>query len=93
MTRLIYVKVQEALAQYPGFSKEKVLVVHTGPGNTRVLLFQKGRIVRYSCYRLGTHRTGRPSGKLSTETMWRSFPFCGSTCAGRWTRFAWITGA
>ena len=64
MTRLIYVKVQEALAQYPGFSKKKVLVVHTGPGNTRVLLFQKGRIVRYSCYRLGTHRTGEAVGEI-----------------------------
>ena len=38
MTRLIYVKVQEALAQYPGFSKKKVLVVHTGPGNTLSLI-------------------------------------------------------
>ena len=64
MTRLIYVKVQETLAQYPGFSKKKVLVVHTGPGNTRVLLFQKGRIVRYSCYRLGTHRTGEAVGEI-----------------------------
>lgn len=64
MTRLIYVKVQETLAQYPGFNKKKVLVVHTGPGNTRVLLFQRGRIVRYSCYRLGTHRTGEAVGEI-----------------------------
>lgn len=64
MTRLIYVKVQETLAQYPGFNKKKVLVVHTGPGNTRVLLFQGGRIVRYSCYRLGTHRTGEAVGEI-----------------------------
>ena len=64
MTRLIYVKVQETLARYPGFSKKKVLVVHTGPGNTRVLLFQKGRIMRYSCYRRGTHRTGEAVGEI-----------------------------
>ncbi len=64
MTRLIYLKVQETLARYPGFNKKKVLVVHTGPGNTRVLLFQKGRIARYSCYRLGTHRTGEAVGEI-----------------------------
>ncbi len=64
MTRLIYLKVQETLARYPGFNKKKVMVVHTGPGNTRILLFQKGRIVRYSCYRLGTHRTGEAVGEI-----------------------------
>ncbi len=37
--------------------KDTTLVVHVGPGNTRALLFQNGRITRYTSYRLGTHRT------------------------------------
>lgn len=64
MTRLIYVKVQETLAQYTGLNKKKILVVHLGPGNTRMLLFQRGRISKYSCYRLGTHRTGEAVGEI-----------------------------
>ncbi len=64
MTRLIYVKVQNILSLYPELQKQKVLIVHTGPGNTRILLFHKGRITRYSCYRLGTHRTGEAVGEI-----------------------------
>jgi exopolyphosphatase/guanosine-5'-triphosphate,3'-diphosphate pyrophosphatase len=58
MTRLIYVIVQETLSQYPNFQKKNTMVVHVGPGNTRILLFEKGRITRYSCHRLGVYRTG-----------------------------------
>ncbi|MEG1071681.1 MAG: HD domain-containing protein [Akkermansia sp.] len=64
MTRLIYVKVQETLAQYPDFQKKNTMVVHVGPGNTRILLFEKGRITRYSCHRLGSHRTGEAVGEI-----------------------------
>ncbi len=57
MTRLIYLKTRRRLQQLPDLRKRTVLVVHVGPGNTRALLFQKGRITRYTSYRLGTHRT------------------------------------
>lgn len=57
MTRLIYLKTRRRLEDTPGMKKRNTLVVHVGPGNTRVLLFRKGRISRYTSYRLGTHRT------------------------------------
>lgn len=63
MTRLIYVKVREILANYPHFQKKNILVAHVGPGNTRILLFEKGRITRYSCHRLGVYRTGEAIGE------------------------------
>lgn len=57
MTRLIYLKTRRRLQDLPAMRKDNTLVVHVGPGNTRALLFQNGRITRYSSYRLGTHRT------------------------------------
>ena len=58
MTRLIYLKTRRRLLDTPSMKKRTTLVVHVGPGNTRALLFKRGRIVRYTSYRLGTHRTG-----------------------------------
>ncbi len=58
MTRLIYLKTQRRLEDIPSMRKRNTLVLHVGPGNTRALLFKKGRIFRYTSYRLGTHRTG-----------------------------------
>lgn len=58
MTRLIYLKTRRRLRDTPSMKKRTTLVVHVGPGNTRALLFKKGRIVRYTSYRLGTHRSG-----------------------------------
>ena len=57
MTRLIYLKTRRRLQHLPAMRNEVTLVVHVGPGNTRALLFQNGRITRYTSYRLGTHRT------------------------------------
>ncbi len=57
MTRLIYLKTRRRLSHLPAMRRETTLVVHTGPGNTRALLFESGRITRYTSYRLGTHRT------------------------------------
>lgn len=57
MTRLIYLKTRRRLQNIPAMRSDNTLVVHVGPGNTRALLFQKGRITRYSSYRMGTHRT------------------------------------
>ncbi|MGE9268331.1 MAG: hypothetical protein ACQKBY_09560, partial [Verrucomicrobiales bacterium] len=57
MTCLIYLKTRRRLQDTPSLSKKTTLVLHVGPGNTRVILFKKGRIVRYTSYRLGAHRT------------------------------------
>ena len=57
MTRLIYLKTRRRLQDLPAMRKDTTLVLHVGPGNTRALLFQNGRITRYTSYRMGTHRT------------------------------------
>ena len=57
MTRLIYLKTRRRLQHLPAMRKDTTLVLHVGPGNTRALLFQNGRITRYTSYRMGTHRT------------------------------------
>ena len=56
-TRLVYMKTQRLLGTDKELARARTMVVHIGPGNTRVLLFQNGRIARYSSYRLGTHRS------------------------------------
>ncbi len=57
MTRLIYLKTRRRLRDTPSMKKRTTLVVHVGPGNTRALLFKKGRISDYTNYRLGVYRT------------------------------------
>ena len=57
MTRLIYLKTRRRLQHLPAMRHDTTLVVHVGPGNTRALLFENGRITRYTSYRMGTHRT------------------------------------
>ncbi|HJM65165.1 MAG: hypothetical protein CMN05_06610 [Roseibacillus sp.] len=57
MTRLIYLKTQRRVRDTPSMQKRNTLVVHVGPGNTRVLLFRHGNIDRYTSYRMGAHRT------------------------------------
>ena len=57
MTRLIYLKTRRRLNDIPAMKEQTTLVLHVGPGNTRALLFQNNSIVRYTSYRLGTHRT------------------------------------
>jgi exopolyphosphatase/guanosine-5'-triphosphate,3'-diphosphate pyrophosphatase len=57
MTRLIYLKTRRRLQHLPALREQTTLVVHVGPGNTRVLLFQNGLITRYTSYSMGTHRT------------------------------------
>ena len=58
MTRLLYLSMQEMLDRHPELQKQRLLVLHVGPGNTRLLLFDKGRISYYASYRMGAHRTG-----------------------------------
>ena len=57
MTRLIYQTTVRLLKSNPEIANANTLVSHIGPGNTRALYFQKGRILGYSSYRLGIFRT------------------------------------
>ncbi|HCC20613.1 MAG TPA: hypothetical protein DEP88_05115 [Verrucomicrobiales bacterium] len=57
MTRLIYLKTRRRLRDTPSMMKRTTLVIHSGPGNTRALLFKNGRIADYTNYRLGVYRT------------------------------------
>ncbi len=58
MTRLLYMHMQHMLSRSSSMQKKRVLVLHVGPGNTRLLFFDKGRITYYARYRMGAHRTG-----------------------------------
>ncbi len=58
MTRLLYLHMQNMLSRSSSLSRKRVMVLHVGPGNTRILLFDKGRITYYARYRMGAHRTG-----------------------------------
>jgi len=56
MTRLVFLKTRRRLRDTPSMQKRNTIVAHVGPGNARLILSKKGRIVRYQSYRLGTHR-------------------------------------
>ena len=58
MTRLLYLNTRALLDKREDLAGKRVLVLHVGPGNTRLLLFDKGRITYYASYRMGAHRTG-----------------------------------
>ena len=58
MTRLLYMNTRALLDRHEELADKRVLVLHVGPGNTRLLLFDKGRISYYASYRMGAHRTG-----------------------------------
>lgn len=57
MTRLLYLNMKGMLERHSGLSRKRVMVLHVGPGNTRILLFDNGRITYYASYRMGAHRT------------------------------------
>lgn len=57
MTRLVFLKTRRRLLDTPSMKKRNTIVAHVGPGNTRLLLFRNGQVIRYNSYRLGTHRT------------------------------------
>ena len=68
MTRLLYLSMQEVLEQDAELQGQRVLVLHVGPGNTRLLLFDKGRISYYASYRMGAHRTGISIARQDSDT-------------------------
>lgn len=79
MTRLVFLKTRRRLRDTPSMQDRNTLVAHVGPGNARLILSKKGRIVGYQSYRLGTHRcwerlqspnlTGEPIIQLIREQI------------------------
>lgn len=79
MTRLVFLKTRRRLRDTPSMQMRNTIVAHVGPGNARLILSKKGRIVRYQSYRLGTHRcwervdspdlTGEPIIRLIREQI------------------------
>ncbi len=79
MTRLVFLKTRRRLKDTPSMQRRNTIVAHVGPGNARLILSKKGRIVRYQSYRLGTHRcwerlqspdlTGEPIIRLIREQI------------------------
>lgn len=65
MTRLLYLHVQQVLAEHPELGKKRVVVQHIGPGNTRFIVLERGRITHYANYRIGAHRTAVRIGDAS----------------------------
>ena len=66
MTRLIYQTTVRLLKSNPQIANASTLVSHIGPGNTRALYFEKGRIQGYSSYRLGIFRTREAVARAET---------------------------
>ncbi len=56
MTRLIYSSVVSLVKRNAELKKARLLAIHLGPGNTRVMLINRGRIEQYNSYRMGAHR-------------------------------------
>lgn len=56
MTRVLYLQTQSVLSQHLELKTKRVLVLHMGPGNTRVMSCEQGRIKSYARYRMGTSR-------------------------------------
>lgn len=56
MTRLVYQIAQRLLKRNPTLANGNTFISHIGPGNTRAIYFQQGRLAAYSNYRLGIFR-------------------------------------
>ncbi len=56
MTRLIYQIALRLLKKQPTLREARTFVTHIGPGNTRALFFDQGKLGGYSNYRLGIFR-------------------------------------
>lgn len=68
MTRLVYSLVVRLLKEHSGLRKSRLLAVHLGPGNTRVMLFNKGRINQYNSYRMGAHRVVEAIERMPSDS-------------------------
>lgn len=68
MTRLIYSSVARLLKENGNLRRSRLLAVHLGPGNTRLMLFNRGRIVEYTSYRMGAHRVVEAIERLPSDS-------------------------
>ena len=66
MTRLVYLFVARILKEQPTLNKSRVLAIHVGPGNTRLMLFKKGRIEQYNSFRMGAYRVADAVEKMAS---------------------------
>ncbi len=69
MTRLVYQIAQRLLRRNPMLAKGSTFVSHIGPGNTRAMYFQQGRLAAYSNYRLGIFRAREAVSSPNEETQ------------------------
>lgn len=69
MTRLVYQIAQRLLRRNPMLAKGSTFVSHIGPGNTRAMYFQQGRLAAYSNYRLGIFRAREAVASPDEETQ------------------------
>ncbi len=62
MTRMLYLQARKILNKNKELRHKRVLMLHVGPGNTRVMVFEEKRINFYACYRNGASRTAEDIG-------------------------------
>jgi exopolyphosphatase/guanosine-5'-triphosphate,3'-diphosphate pyrophosphatase len=67
MTRLIYQIALRLLEKQPTLREGRTFVTHIGPGNTRALYFERGRLRGYSNYRLGIFRAREAVAQADEE--------------------------
>ena len=68
MTRLVYQIAHRLLQRNPTLAQGNTFVTHIGPGNTRAIYFQQGRLAAYSNYRLGIFRAREAVALHDEET-------------------------
>ncbi|MBK8035663.1 MAG: HD domain-containing protein [Verrucomicrobiaceae bacterium] len=72
MTRLVFQISQRLLKKNPRLAQGRTFVTHIGPGNTRAMYFDHGRLAAYSNYRLGIFRAREAvssSDELAPQAM------------------------
>jgi exopolyphosphatase/guanosine-5'-triphosphate,3'-diphosphate pyrophosphatase len=72
MTRLVFQIAQRLLKKNPNLAQGRTFVTHIGPGNTRAMYFDHGRLAGYSNYRLGIFRAREAvagSDELASQVM------------------------
>ena len=72
MTRLVFQIAQRLLKKNPHLAQGRTFVTHIGPGNTRAMYFNHGRLAGYSNYRLGIFRAREAvasSDELAPQVM------------------------
>ncbi len=74
MTRLLYLHARSALNQHKQLKEQRVLLLHVGPGNTRVMVFEQRRLTYYARYRTGSYRTAEILSE-GTQVLHRDEPY------------------